>query len=217
MRTTRARVSKMMKDVSQFCATNHIKFVNTPKKRVSFYDSDLRKRVYCSGFFQDNHDGTASLYIATGKPKKDWIPVFLHEFSHAVQCVNKDRVYEDMVRRRDYEAVLSKYVRGSRLVSKRLAFEAVKKTILMELDCERKALRYIKKYKLEGYLNIEELTQKANSYLLFHHVYFETKKWYKVAPYEIKAVWSKMPKKLIKDPTTITEEQRSILKTIYSY
>ena len=43
---------------------------------------------------------------------------------------------------------------------------------------------------------LDEYIQKSNAYILFYWAMFKTRKWYtpKKRPYELKELWSKMPK-----------------------
>jgi len=71
----------------------------------------------------------------------------------------------------------------------------------LELDCEKRAVKNIKKYNLP--VNIETYIQKANSYILFYNYVKETRQWSKPgnAPYALKnkELWSLCPTKFMPD------------------
>jgi hypothetical protein len=63
-------------------------------------------------------------------------------------------------------------------------------------------------------VNVEEEIQKANSYILFYTFIKEVRKWNTPgkAPYQVKEVWSKMPKTFNMDYFTVSSEISELYK-----
>jgi hypothetical protein len=73
----------------------------------------------------------------------------------------------------------------------------VDKVLEMELDCEKRSIEKIKKYKLP--INVKEYTQKANAYMYFYRALAKTRKWTNKSksPYSLTNIWKQMPSKLL--------------------
>ncbi len=80
--------------------------------------------------------------------------------------------------------------------------------IAVEVDCEKRTVEKIKQYGLEFVVGIEEYIQKSNAYVLFYLWMKKNRSWYKIGfePYNVKSVYSKMPKTFEIDYTTMTQE-----------
>ena len=107
--------------------------------------------------------------------------------------------------------VVESWIQNKKINSKK-AIEAFHNTILLELDCEKRTVKKIKKYKLN--FDIDIYVQKANAYLYGYGVSFKKKIW-PSRPYERPSVINKMPKSFLK-----TEEYFNIpdhILNLYKY
>jgi len=173
-------VEMFLKDIAKGCIKNKISLTLS---NLSHIDAD---GLACSGYF----DGK-ELVVATNKKKElDWVDILLHESCHMDQFLQKSKFWmpdEDALHI-VHDWVAKKEVSPQKLV---MGFS---NTISMELDCEKRTVRKILKYKIP--VDIGVYSQKANSYLFGYGYTHQTKKWYK-SPYENPKIWKKMPEKLL--------------------
>lgn len=109
----------------------------------------------CSGYFSI---GTRELVIATGNSK--WFETLLHEYCHFCQFVEESKVYRNYcLAKGKWHAWANKTVEIENK-DKRWHFIAVRN---LELDCERRVIKLIKKYNLP--VDINDYCRKANVYL----------------------------------------------------
>lgn len=144
--------------------------------------------IYSGGYFMDNeYDGRAKLIVA--KKRKDWLNLLLHEFCHAEQWIENIKLW-DKVRNNK----MDEWLNGDKIHYPHTHLDDMK---LLELDCEKRAVQNIRKFNLP--INIQEYTQKANSYVLFYNYIKETRNWSKPgnSPYQNKELWSVCPKKFM--------------------
>lgn len=137
------------------------------------------KKVYgCSGYF----DGTE---LVVARKCQFFEEVFVHEFAHMMQAFDEEPVYENCP---DIWTPLSK---GLEIQD----WDSVYKVIVMERDCESRALKIAKKWNL---FDRTLYAQRANAYLYFYHFVFLTKTWGKqYTNIYHKEIINKMPKKLL--------------------
>lgn len=168
---------KLLADISLKCIRNNITLRLENKHLV---DMD---NLPCSGYFDES-----SLVVATKKTKtSEWITTLLHESCHMDQYLEKSKVYiSDNVGLNIVEDWINK-----KSINKTRLHNGFKNTILLELDCEKRTIKKIKKYKLN--ISISKYIQEANAYLFSYIYALEEKKWYK-APYENMNIVKAMPK-----------------------
>lgn len=174
-------ITKLIADVSKKCIENKINF------RLEYAEQVDTSNIPCSGYFDEK-----SLVVATKKKKpQDWLDILIHESCHLDQFVEKSKVWcPDELGL----FVVESWIQNKKINSKK-AIEAFLNTILLELDCEKRTVKKIKKYKLN--FDIDLYTQKANAYLYGYGVSFKKKIWPN-RPYEKPSVINKMPKKFLK-------------------
>jgi hypothetical protein len=180
--------SKLLKLVSKKVASTKTKLVINEGPFV-----EPAPGVQCSGFFSPQE----GLHIAIGKPISQWVTVLAHEYCHLLQWRKSAKVWKDVefsIGKDSFDSstVIDEWLGGKEFSEEVLdrAFDAI---ISLELDCERRTALLLKK--LKAPIDIEEYTQKANSYVLFYRECRKTRKWYDPLspPYEQKEIWSKMP------------------------
>lgn len=166
--------------VKKVCLDNQIIFSLEDKLRV------VVNGIECNGcFYEPTVFKNGQLIVAVKKPFNDWFPTFIHEYAHLEQYLQDCPYWFPNEQCYDLDQWLSGENYNPVYIK-----EIVNKTILLESDCELRAIELIKKFNLP--LDIEEYSKKANSYLLFHHWMIANRKWYKKAPYEISEIISTM-------------------------
>lgn len=143
-------------------------------------------KQHCNGYF----DGTV-LAVAIGKPFEEWFHVFVHEACHMEQWRDRSKYWTDDL---DYQYDILEQHQAGVDTGKKI-IKAINKIVTLEADCERRALKAIKKHKLP--IDPKVYAKGANSYLLFHTKLIESREWYHKAPYEVPSVWKHMPDELL--------------------
>ena len=173
-------INKLIADVAEKCVAHGITFSLQHVKNVD------EKNLPCSGYFDEQ-----SLVVATKKPKvQDWVDVLVHESCHLDQFIGKSKLWNSS---NDPVHVVEAWIKGKK-VSLNKRDEAFNNALLLELDCEKRSIKKIKKYKLN--IDTEQYAQKANSYLFAYLVALHEKRWY-TSPYENPKIWKEMPTKLL--------------------
>ncbi len=160
-----------------------IKLSNT--KTVLFSENS---NDYSSGFFCDNPKEFA---VAVGKPQKEWFPIFIHEYNHFLQWKEQSKEWlncDDVF----FDHWLSDNTVNTRKVNKGIA-----SLITLELDCEKRSVEMIKKFKLN--IDTEHYIKCANSYVLFYNILKEKRQWYDKAPYTVDEIIDIMPNYWLND------------------
>jgi len=193
-------ISKLIADISTKCIKNKINF------RLEYAEQVDTNNIPCSGYFDEK-----SLVVATKKKNiQDWLDILIHESCHLDQFIEKSKVWTP-----DELGlfVVEGWIQNKKISSKK-AIEAFHNTILLELDCEKRTVKKIKKYKLK--VNIDLYIQKANAYLYGYGVSYKKKVWPN-RPYEKAFIINKMPKKFLKaeEYFNIPDDILSLYK--YSY
>lgn len=193
-------ITKLIADISKKCIENKINF------RLEYAEQIDTNNIPCSGYFDES-----SLVVATKKKNiQDWLDILIHESCHLDQFVEKSPVW---VPDELGLYVVEDWIKNKKINSKKVETAFIN-TINLELDCEKRTVRKIKKYKLK--INTKEYIQKANSYLFGYGVSFHKKTW-PSTPYEKPYIYKKMPKKFLKaeDYFNIPSEILKLYK--YSY
>lgn len=192
------------------CEENDIEFILSTDPQVSYDGSDLKVNGY---FSIEPHP---ILSVATGKPHQEWVPTLIHEFSHSQQWLENHPAWSDC------------YIDGidaGSLCENWLAheveytFEEITKIHdklkYLELDCERRALKFIKQFNVP--LDLVEYAQKAGSYVMFYNIMSYTRKWYTIGqePYNIKEIWQSMPTTLRGRYNKVTQKHLDVYSIIF--
>ena len=171
------RIKKLVADVSLKCIKNNISLRLENKHLV---DMD---NLPCSGYFDES-----SLVVATKKSKvTEWVTTLLHESCHMDQYLEKSKVY---VPDKDALNIVEGWINKKSMNKERLV-QGFKNTILLELDCEQRTVKKIKKYGLN--ISIVKYVQEANAYLFSYLYALDERTWYK-APYENDQIVKNMPR-----------------------
>lgn len=158
--------------------------------------------IYCSGWFNGE-----VLSVAAGGPIENWLPILVHEFGHFGQWVDKDPTWtKTTIGGYDANEWLDEWLTGKTEMDPDTLQKVINKIVSNELNCERRAVKMIRKYKLP--ININSYIRGANAYIYFYHVCKEMRKWYNKdrVPYQMPEVLRVMPTHLAGDHLRIKPE-----------
>lgn len=183
-------VKKLINDVKEKCKVYDVDLILSSDISVNITDG-----IKVGGYFSDDSDGTKPvLACAIGQPNFERaITLFAHESSHLDQWSEKN----DLWVRSNGISIIDDWLEGKEVDEEKLD-RAIKTTIDLELDCEKRTIDKIKKYKIP--IDITEYKQRANAYILFYNYVRKHRKWSTPGnpPYGDK-IYSYAPKRWIKN------------------
>jgi hypothetical protein len=169
-------IKQLIGDVAFKCIQNKMFF------HLDYVNKVDQENLPCSGYFDEKN-----LVVATNKKNvREWLDVLVHESCHLDQFLEKSKLW---VSDSESLCVVEAWI-NKKNISEQRRDKGFKNTIALELDCEKRTIAKIKKYKLD--ICKEEYIQKANSYLFAYLYALIYKKWYPT-PYENPRIWKKMP------------------------
>jgi hypothetical protein len=197
-------VQQFLKKEIDHCVNHNIKIKFQSTKFIEVNGVD------CCGYFEDMPK--PFMHVAINKPLLEWLPIFIHESCHKDQYLEKTQVWSQKIR--DYfdaGNILDMWLNEAVELTPKQLKEVINQIIQVELDCEKRTVEKIKTNNLP--LNIEEYIQQANSYILYHHLLAQTRSYPgKACPYELKELWSQMPKTFEGNYTTISKKISKLLQ-----
>lgn len=199
-------IQKLINDTKKQAEDNGVQIILSQEKTVPYIVGDIQ----VSGYFVDY--GNPRLAVAMGKPLKDWVMILAHEGSHMDQWIEDSPYWTDnFINGRESVEYIDEWCAGKEFTEEEVD-NFIKRSIGVELDCEKRTIEKAKKYNLP--VNIKEEIQKANSYILFYTFVKESRKWNTPgkAPYQIREVWSKMPDTFEIDYAQIPEDIRELYR-----
>lgn len=156
-----------------YCSKRGKKIIIINKKSIA--ENGARYGGWCDG----------KEMVIAGKHKL-FEDIFIHEFSHMTQAVEDTQIWRE---NGDIWTGLAKKK------VKILDWPEYIKTIELERDCEKRALKFIKKYQI---MNCGIYAKKANMYLYYYQFVFLNKKWENsTSIYDCQEIYDKMPEKLL--------------------
>jgi hypothetical protein len=183
-------LNKLIGDTANKCLAQGFSFKLEAKKSVQAGDG-----IKCSGYFDEK-----DLIVASSK--KDWIDVLVHESCHLDQFVENSKYWDNG---ECGIIVMDKWLMKKANYNKKRLEKAIQDTILLELDCEKRTVRKMKKYGIK--FNKTRYIQKANAYLLSYWASYRDRKWYPF-PYEKKGIFEKMPKVFMNEKEYLTSDNK---------
>jgi hypothetical protein len=184
-------IGEFLFDTIEKAREHNIKIILDPNK-VEFTPG-----YECSGLFDADN---SELIVNINKPQNLWLPVFVHEVCHMDQFIEDCEIWKNCyIKNNDVSGILDMWLQHIVDLNQTQLDEVTNKILDLELDCEKRAVEKIKKYKLD--ININDYIKKANAYVYFYRALAKTRKWTsaEVSPYVLKEVWEKMPIKFLKD------------------
>ncbi len=181
-------VDQFIRDLQRRCEKYKITFL------ISGLDYVKWGEEKSNGFFNPESNEMA---ISIGKPVEKWLDTLVHESCHFDQWVQNCKTWRDMIAiKPDACTQLFEWVFDERKLSKEKVMKMACIMRDLELDCERRSVEKIKKYKLP--IDTKEYCQKAGAYVMFYNYIVKYKKWYKIGkePYNNKKIKVLMPTNL---------------------
>lgn len=125
--------------------------------------------------------------------RKDWLRIYVHEYSHFLQYINKAPEWAPAEGSYQRFFTWLEKERGSKLLMKDVY--VIQK---VESLCDRRAVKLIKKWKLP--IDIDKYIQGSNAYIYFYMEVVARRSWgapRKKFPYNVPEVLNKMPCKFL--------------------
>jgi len=156
-------VELFLEDLRNLCKQNKIKLTFSNYKNVS-----LGGGMKASGYFD-----IYNRVLSVAKNRPEWLSTLVHESCHLDQWIENKNKPNSLWTKSDIEgeSVLEDYILGKRKRAK----TALRNVILIELDCEKRAVKKIEEYELP--INVHQYIRRANTYLLNYHRYYELREW----------------------------------------
>jgi hypothetical protein len=159
----------------------------------------------CEGFFDENKK-----IIKIASQCNNFLETLVHEYCHFLQFISKSKIYQ----KSNYAGyIIDTWFNGENYSPEKLkrAFFLVR---AMELDCEKRAVKIIKKFNLK----IDQIlyTKRAHCYIYSHFMMEKTRKFYafKKSPYRSSVVLKIMPSKInVSSHKTIPPKIYSVLES----
>lgn len=173
-----------------------------------------------NGYFDDCFEKSSKTYprlaMANLDDTSSWLGLLAHESSHmdqwieAVDCWN----YSDPNDPELFDRALT-----SGKVDPIAFKHCIDKLILLEADCEIRALNKINNFNIS--IDPKVYAQKANAYIYFYHYIYQYKKWYSIGqePYNTPSIVSQMPTTLhakASDYLKITADIMGLYECVYN-
>jgi len=190
-----------VKHVKQQCKRYGCKFSLTYKSNVICDDDDES----CFGYFRDE---PLELVVATRCLYTEFLSTLVHEYSHFEQWTEGSKFFSGGRVNFDYSwTIVQRWMDGEKFTN-----QTVKKAMdvvrACELDCERRSVENIKKYKIP--VNVKNYCKRASSYIYFYNFVKKYKIWdTKHNPADFPVIIKEMPDNLNGD---YTKTPRKIMK-----
>lgn len=199
--------------VRNICKQRKIKFLLSKHSVVNAKESPT------SGYYDA---GSRYLTVAKGKnPRKNWLSVLVHEYSHVEQEIDKDPVFYTEIKNKDNDAaeyILDMFLMGKKKLSYKQLDLVIKKIVISEHNCEKRAVKNIRKFKLG--LDKKKYIQEANAYLFYYYFVKEAKFWVpaKIAAYHQDFIVDNMPTEILpfnQYKKLYKKQYHNLFKTVY--
>jgi len=159
---------------------------------VQFVDEPhiLYDGIGIAGYFEES---PLELAVAIGCPEEEWIEVLAHEFCHMLQWKSQCYAWTNCdMDGEDSSVLIDEWLNGRELEPSFID-DAIRRTIEVELDCEKRTVALIHKFHLP--IDIDSYIQKANAYMYHYIVVRWLRAWNKPghAPYKKKNIRNAMP------------------------
>ena len=186
--------------VQEDCLLHGVQLILHPSDKI-----ELAENFNVSGYWSEED---RTLNVATHHD--EWLTTLAHEYGHF--CQWKDGKFSDQ---KTFNAYVNydEWIVGEKELSREELDAACKQIQKCELDCEKRATKLIKKFKLSN--NVQEYIQKSNSYVLGYEASKRIRKWFKVSPSRIKELNKLMPTTFVKDLKPTKKQLNLMLKSCF--
>lgn len=119
-----------------------------------------------------------------------FLSTLVHEFAHYTQMLDEIDIWEEA----DYDTFFEWLQNDIKLTNSEI-FNSLLSIIELERDCEKRAMRLIRRFDMP--IDLDKYAQNANTYLYYYHYCFINRQWLQnTTIYDFKIV-NNMPKKLV--------------------
>jgi hypothetical protein len=172
-------ILKFLELVQEDCYRHGVEITFHPKQEIK-----LSRKIGVSGYWSDeDRQLNVAIYC------DEWLTVLAHEYGHF--CQWKENKFVDIDTGNAYSD-FDDWINGTKELSKKKLEKTCELIQKCELDCEKRALKFIKEFKL--YKDEKLYIQKANSYVLGYQAAKVKRQWFKLPPSRTNKVFSNMPK-----------------------
>jgi hypothetical protein len=156
------------------------------KKIDSFLDVEIKECIF-HGIKVDladvkylNHGNFGTfdedtLRTAIKNPVKKWLPVFVHESCHKDQFLERDEIWNTHIKGVDAIHIMNAWLGKTCELTENQLKTVIAKVQKVEIDCEKRAVKKIRKYDLP--IDIDKYIKEANAYLWYFHGVAKSRKW----------------------------------------
>lgn len=155
------------------------------------------KKIYDGGMATSGSfsDVQREIAVAIRCPLSHWLGVLVHEYAHFCQWRENAKAWRtsENASISDAGSLLVMWLQRDIELTEKQRQSYVNQTIALELDCEKRAVRLIKQFKLP--IDLKEYIKKANAYLASYQAIAAFRKWNHPhsAAYLIDEIWMNMP------------------------
>lgn len=171
---------------------NH-QFVRYVKNHLAEYGIKLvigqGRMVNVGGYRAVGYFSESEKVIKIARKSTDFMCTLVHEYCHFLQYINNSKIYK--------KSDIAGYIIDEWFRGKEYAPEKIKRAFFlvraMERDCEKRAIKIIKKFNLQ--IDSKMYAKKAHCYIYSHFMMEKTRKFYsyKKSPYHSPVVLKIMP------------------------
>lgn len=201
-------IIKFKKDLKKKCKLHGIKLKLINKPSITF---SATSNMQISGYFDSYNN---ELAVAIKKNTIEWLEILIHESCHLDQCIENCKVWKN----NDHDGIdastLIDLWLGKKIDLNKLQLNSMINLIIeLERDCDIRAIKKMKHYKLQDIIDIPTYTQKSNSYHLSYVAVKKLRRWNKPmkSPYMIEHVFKYFSKNM-SNKYTLTDKQFEVLK-----
>ena len=185
-------VQKFMNEVATTCRRHGVEKYLGKGKQVLYRD------LLCLGYFDDMHHKPPRLAVATGRPLSEWLPIFVHEFEHTMQWIERAPAWTNQVMSPTSYALdlLGEWFAGREMNNEEVA-RLIRLAREVERDCEERTVRAIAEYQLP--IDSVKYAKQANAYVFSYTAMKETQGWYVRSPRDVPEILELMPKQILQE------------------
>lgn len=171
--------------VKKICQENHVRLHMPQTKEVICTYGDTQTRF--AGFFDDKHPDGPILSVGIGRPFDKWFPIFIHEFNHLMQWLEKSPLYTAL----DQHPNIYKWFNNEVRLSPRRSEQGTKAVRACELDCEIRTIQMIQERQLP--FDTKQYARKSCCYLYLYQFVEKYQFWPECPSQKTSRIVGQMP------------------------
>jgi hypothetical protein len=155
------------------------------------------------GYFQED---PLEIAVANRSDQTLYLHVLVHEFSHFEQWRDREPIYYCKYRNTSADSIVNRWIAGENFAESTLD-NCIAIVRDMELNCERRSIQNIIKYKLP--IDIERYARCASAYVHFYNYMRISRRWNckdNKSIYSISDIISRMPSNMDGDYSNMSDE-----------